>query len=325
MKVRRRALHAWLGLGVFAATPGGVLAAPHRVAWLGFSSESAGADQWQRVKQGLAELGWIEGRTIEFTAVWADDSRERLDQLAAALETQRPDVVVAQGPAIIALKRARATVPVVFSFSGDPVEAGVADSLPRPGRNYTGITNLSVELVGKRLQILKEALPRLARVGVVANQAHAGERIEREATRKAADALGLQFEYIPLPGAGDVQPALDAALRLRCDALLVFPDVSMMRHSERIAEFAVQHRMPAISGLPEFARRGNLLSYGPDRNDTFYRLARFVDRILRGSAPAGLPVEQPMRLSLAVNLKAARRMGVTLPRTLLLQADEVIE
>mgnify|MGYP001306966455 CR=1 FL=1 len=323
--MKRRMFAAALGAGLAAPTQAiaqtkGVA----RIGWLSFARADSYLGAYDAFRLGLSELGYAEGRNVTIEAHWGDDSRERMNAQAAELARARPDVVVAQGPAVFALKSAGSTLPTVFAFSGDPVEAGLVDSLARPGRNMTGLTQLSVELVGKRMEMLKQALPQLRRVAVIANTAHAGEQVELRASRSAAEAMGLTLEYLPIRGPAELASALDAALRARCEAIVVFPDAGMMRYSERVAAFANEHRMPAISGWSEFARRGNLLSYGPNASAVFKRLAYFVDRLLKGARPQDLPVELPTVVEFVINLSAARRLGVSIPQSLLLRADEVM-
>ncbi len=298
---------------------------PARIGWLSYTRADSPLRVFDALRLGLRDLGYVEGYNIVVEARWGDDSRERLDLQAAELLRWQPDVIVAQGPAVFALQRSATKLPVVFVFSGDPIEAGLADSLARPGRNMTGVSQLSLELVGKRMEILKSAMPQLKRMAVVANTAHAGEQTELRTSQAAASALGLTLDYVPLRAVAEIETALATVLRSRSEAISVFPDVGMMRLAERFAAFATDHRVPSISGWAEFAKRGNLLSYGPQQGAAVGRLAYFVDRILKGAKPADLPIELPTVLDLTINLKAAKALGITIPKTLLLRADEVIE
>jgi putative tryptophan/tyrosine transport system substrate-binding protein len=325
--VRRRAFGVWAGC---VCTAGGGLARaqgsrPARIAWISGSSVDRQSPFLQALRSGLEELGRIEPRDYRLELYWGEESRERLDPLVAEMLRTAPDLVVTQGPVVFNVLRSRTALPVLFAFSGDPVEARLVDSLARPGRNLTGISMMALELVGKRMEALAEALPRLKQVAVITNPGHAGERGELAASRAAAAKLGLNIEYLPIQGENGIEASLAAALRARCQAIVVFPDAGMMRLSERIAEFAIQHRMPAVSGWAEFVRRGNVLSYGPNVQQVYRRLASYVDRVLRGARPADLPVELPTTIELAVNLRAARAMGLGIPQSLLLRADEVIE
>ena len=325
--MRRRAFGVWAGC--VCAAGGGLARAqgsrPARIAWISGSSIDRQSPFLQALRSGLEELGRIEPRDYRLELYWGEESRERLDPLVAEMLRTAPDLVVTQGPVVFNVLRSRTALPVLFAFSGDPVEARLVDSLARPGRNLTGISMLALELVGKRMEALAEAVPRLKQVAVITNPGHAGERGELAASRAAAAQLGLNIEYLPIQGENGIEASLAAALRARCQAIVVFPDAGMMRLSERIAEFAIQHRMPAVSGWAEFVRRGNVLSYGPNVQQVYRRLASYVDRVLRGARPADLPVELPTTIELAVNLRSARAMGLGMPQSLLLRADEVIE
>ncbi len=279
----------------------------------------------ESLKVGLAELGHLEERDYRIELHWGDDLRERFDPLVAEVLRSRPDVIVTQGPIIFAVQRSGTTVPVLFAFSGDPVEGRLVDTLARPGRNLSGISMLALELAGKRMEALAETVPGLKRVAVLTNPAHNGERKELEASQAAAARLGLSLEYLPFEGDAAAEGALAAAVRAGCQAMMVFPDAGMMRRSERFAQFALQNRMPAASGWAEFARRGNLLSYGPNVRQVYRRLASYVDRVLRGAKAAELPVELPTVVEHVINLRSARAMGLAIPRTVLLRANELID
>jgi putative tryptophan/tyrosine transport system substrate-binding protein len=322
---RRRATLAILGaiglyMGVRAQTP-----PLRRIAWISSARENSAAVSFDAFIDGLRERGHALGHDVAVETRWGNDSPQRTDEHAIDLARDRYDVIVAQGPAILSLLRAAAKSPVVFAFSGDPVEAALVDSLARPGRNMTGISMLSHDLVGKRLQLLKEALPGLTKVALIAQTTHAGEQGELRASRAAASTLGLGVEYVPIRSADRIDDALAAVLQSRSDAISVFPSASMMRQSERIAEFAARWRVPAISGWAEFAERGNLLSYGPNMRAMFKRLADYADRVLKGARPAEMPVEFPTVVELVVNLKAAKSLAIAVPSGLLLRADRVIE
>lgn len=294
-----------------------------RISWLSLAQAASFPASLEAFRQGLAGHGYVEGRNVVLDVHWAEDSNERLAALTLEVLQSRPQVVVTQGPSVFALVRAKASMPIVFAFSGDPVEAKLVDSLARPGHNLTGMSFLSLELVGKRMEILAEALPGLKRIAILANPLHAGMRSEFDASKTAADRLGIGIETFEVR-APDVDRAFAAAAASRCQAAVVFPDASTMRHAERIAELALRHRVPAVSGWAEFAQRGNLLSYGPNLREAFLRLATFVDRILKGARPADLPVELPTKVELVVNLKAAKALGLSIPQSLLVRADEVI-
>jgi putative ABC transport system substrate-binding protein len=231
----------------------------------------------------------------------------------------------------------KAPKPVVFGFSGDPVDAKLAESWARPGRNFTGMSYLAVELVGKRIELLKEWLPDTRRIAVLARPQHPGESIERKATEEVVRKLGMEMSYFPfltrsfLPGApppgdqGDLDKIFRSIAADRCDALVVFPDSSMFEVSERVAAFARDAKLPSVSGWLPFAQKGLLMTYGPNVRELYRSLARYTDRILKGTKPADLPVEVPAKFYLAINLKTAKALGIEPPARLLTRADEVIE
>jgi putative tryptophan/tyrosine transport system substrate-binding protein len=234
------------------------------------------------------------------------------------------DVIVAQGPLVFGAQDGAGALPMVFVFSGDPVEAKLVTSLARLGGTLTGVTLLALELAEKRLALLKEVRPGLSRVAILANPVHPGEPAELQASQTAAQQLGLTLQYVPVRAVSDFPAAFEAIARERAEALLAFPDALIMLQRHVIAEFAAQHRMPAVSGWADFAVAGNLMTYGPNLPAMFRRVAYYVDRILTGTKPADLPIEQPMTFELVINLKAAQALGLTIPPVLLFQADEVI-
>lgn len=234
-------------------------------------------------------------------------------------------MIVAQGAMVLGAVRVNGMVPVVFGFSGDPVEAGLVASFARPGGTATGIALQSLELVGKRLEYLKELVPRLQRIGILANPAHPGEQREFRASQQAAQRLGLVVRYRQVTGAADFAAAFDALARERVEALLAFPDGVMMSRAPQIAEFARRQRIGAASGWAEFAEAGNLMTYGPNLRVTWRQAATVVDRIPRGARPAELPVEQPLRYELVLNMKTARELGLHVPQRLLISAERLIE
>lgn len=325
--MRRRAFGGWAACVSWqAGAPVLVRAAtPARIAWITGAKRDQASPFLGALRAGLEELGRVEERNYRIDAYWGDDSPDLLDPMVAEMLRSKPDLIVTQGPIVFNVQRSQTQIPVVFAYSGNPVEARLVDSLPRPGRNLTGITMMALELVGKRMEALIDAVPGLKQVAVISNPGHAGERGELAASQGAAANLGLEMEYLPFQRDADLEAALSAALRSRCQAIIVFPDAGMMRRSERFAEFAIRNRMPAASGWAEFARRGNLLSYGPNVRQVYRRLASYVDRVLRGTRPAELPVEFPTVIEHVINLRSARAMGLAIPRSALLRADELIE
>lgn len=288
-----------------------------RVGWIS-TDRTLGSPFFEAFRGGLRDLGYVEGKNLEIDARW------QAAQIAD-LVNSRPDVIVTQGGTTFALVRARPASPVVFGYSGDPVEAGFAASLGRPGRNFTGMSFLSLELVGKRLELLKELMPSLKRVGIIANPQHPGEKGELRASQGAADKLGLALEYFPLHKVEELDGVLAAVSRARCEAVDVFPDAITMRVREAIAAYSLRSRVPAVSGWARFADSGNLGSYGPDLSDVYRQLSGYVDRVLKGASPAELPIGLPTKIEMVINQKVARSLGLVVPRSLLLRADRVIE
>jgi putative ABC transport system substrate-binding protein len=214
---------------------------------------------------------------------------------------------------------------VVFGFSGDPVEAKLVKSLARPETSFTGITYLASALVGKRIEFLKEALPGIQRIGILARPQHPGEHLERKASEEAAAKFGLAVSYFPITAVAQIEPAFAGMRDAKCDALVVFPDAIMYRNRELISQLAAVARLPAVSGWSSFADSGLLFNYGPNLRDIYVRLASYVDRILRGASPGSLPVEEPRSIELVVNLRTARALGIRISQSVLVRADRVIE
>jgi len=297
---------------------------PAKVKKIGFlnptGSSTANIDAF---RQGLRELGYIEGQNIviEFRS---GERGTQLTELAIELVQAKVEVIVAAGPAAPAAKRATGTLPIVFTYSGDPIEAGFIDSLARPGRNMTGITWLAFELVGKRLEILKEAVPRVSRVAVLASPLHPGEQRELRETQSTARALGTTLQYIQVKDTADVDAAFDTIIKENANALLVFADPVTNGHREQIAEFAAKRRLPSMFGRKEPVEVGGLISYGAKLDEIYRRIPVHVDKILKGTKPADLPTELPTKFELFINLKTAKQIGLTIPPNLLVRADKVI-
>jgi putative ABC transport system substrate-binding protein len=215
--------------------------------------------------------------------------------------------------------------PIVFAFSGDPVEAGLVASYARPGGNTTGMSFMALELVGKRLELIKDMAPTSRRVAILSNPQHPGEKAERQASMQAAEMLGLELFHAELDPAQGFEAALDKVRRQRCDGLVVFPDAGMLARATQIAEFGLKERLMCVSGWAEFAQAGCIASYGPNLREGYRRLAHYADRILKGALPSSLPVELPTRLEMVLNLKTARALRLSVPQAVLLRADEVIQ
>jgi len=325
MSTRRELLRA-LGAGALgAAWPGRAQPAVPRVSWMSPTRAADGSLFLDELRGGLRELGYVDGRQVVLEAHWGEDSPDRTAKLVAEVIASSPDVIVAQGAMAVAMRRAATSLPIVFGYSGDPVEGGLVESLARPGRNLTGISYLALELVGKRIELVKEVLPGLRRVAIVANPQHPGDQAERRASQAAASALGLSLAYFEARNVGQLASALTAIETSGSEAVVLFPVQNVISNRERIGAWALKNRLPAVSGWAQFAEGGNLMSYGPNLRESSRRLATYVDKILRGTRPAEIPVELPARVELVVNLRAAAALGVTVPRTVLLRADRVIE
>lgn len=298
--------------------------ARRRIAWLS-SVSTSGSPFLDAFRGGMRDLGYEEGRNLEIATYFSDGTPGRTEQLAREAIAGRPEVLLSQGVTVRTVHSLGPQLPVVFGFSGDPVEAGFVQSLRRPGGNMTGMTFLSLDLVAKRIQMLREAMPQIKRVAVLANPQHAGEKSERSASEKAALGLGLEVVYLPATVASQIEPAIAAARQARCDALDVYPDGLMASAAGRIAELARRDNMGSVSGWSLFADAGLLLSYGPNLRDVYRRLASYADRVLRGAKAADLPVELPTTVEAVLNLRTARALGIRVQQSLLARADRIIE
>lgn len=297
-----------------------------RVGWLGDRPwPVATRTALETFRQGMRERGWTEGQNLGLEVRWSDGDRALARVQAGELVRTGADVIVAQGPMAVVARGEMPSTPIVFGFSGDPIEAKLVASMRHPGGNLTGITALSLELVGKRMALLKEALPRLTRVAVLANPGHPGVEAERRESEAAARRLGMTVQFLTCRSPAEIEAAFEAMARERAEAIVVFPDAFVNRNAPLIAEFAARRRIPAISGWAEFVEAGNLMSYGPNLRDFWHQAAMYVDRILRGARPADLPVLQPTKFEMAVNLKVARALGITIPPAVLARADQVID
>jgi putative ABC transport system substrate-binding protein len=276
-----------------------------------------------RLREGLRSLGWREGETLVLELRSGD--REQGPALTDELLRAGAEVLVTQGPMVFAARGRSRTVPIVFNINGDPLEAGLVAYLARPGGLLTGVTALSTELATKRLELLKQAAPAMSRVALLANGAHPGVNLELQATLAAARKLGLTTDYFPVVNAAALPAAFEAIERSRPSGLVAFPDTLVNRQAAAIAGFARRLQIPAVSGWPEFAQAGNLLSYGPLPQDYFRLVASCVDKLLRGEPAAEIPVQQPATFELVVHQGVARALGLKLPPALLARADRVLD
>jgi putative ABC transport system substrate-binding protein len=300
---------------------------PPRIGWLSAGSEP---DPFLvAFREGLRSLGYIEGQNIVLEARHAHGDLGALTAGAAELVRAKVVLIVASLTAIRAAREIK-DVPVVFTISGDPVAAGLVQSLSRPGGNLTGSTFQSLELAGKRVELLKEALPRLSSLAALSNIDHPGEQAELKATETAAQKLGINLVYIafsqsPFGASPELDKALENVRRARPDAMIVFPEGATMANRVSLASFAIAQRLPSMFGWAEYAMAGGMMSYGASQRDAHARLAVYADKILKGARPGDLPVEQPTTFELVINLKTAKALGVTIPQLLLLRADQVLQ
>jgi len=322
--IERRSFLGGLVLSILAA-PLVIEAQPGRSARIGWIALSPGPTptQLETFRRGMRERGWIEGQNLAIDIRWGD--RDRARDLAVELVRLKVDVIVTQGPMVFGAKAETQSIPVVFGFSGDPVAAKLVTSVPRPGGNVTGVSFLTLELVGKRLELLREVLPRLSRVAILANPEHPGEPAELRQSQTAAERLGLNVQYVQVRKADDFEAAFNRIERDGAEAIVAFPDVLVMSQAKAIAEFATKRRIPAVSGWGSFAAAGNLMTYGPNLDESYRIIAAYVDKILRGAKPADLPVEQPTKFELVINMKTAKILGITFPQSILIRADQVIQ
>jgi putative ABC transport system substrate-binding protein len=273
-------------------------------------------------RRGLHDLGYLDGRNVGIEYRWAEGRQDRYPELAAELVRLQPDVIVTWGtPAATAAKRATQTIPIVMAAAADPVGSGLVASLARPGGNVTGLSAHNAELEGKRLQLLQEVVPGLARAAVLSRRR---ARFMPE-LRGSAQRLGVQLQPVEVSNVDDLNAAFARMTKERADALIVLPDTVAVLWRTQIANLAAKHRLPAMYLHTEHVHAGGLMAYGPDYHDLFRRAATYVDKILKGARPADLPVEQAVKFELVINVKTARALGLTIPPSLLLRADQIIE
>jgi putative ABC transport system substrate-binding protein len=280
--------------------------------------------QLEALRQGLRDFGYTEGQNLVIDYRYVEGKRDRIPELVAELLDLRIDIIVPMGPLAPAVAKIVKNIPIVFGTSGDPVEAGIVNSLARPGRNATGMTFFASVLAGKRVELLKEAVPGTTRLGVLANPNHAGESIEFAETQAAANIMSVSVQRHTAQLADDFAGAFNAIAKQRANGLITFPDALMLAHRKEIAEFAAKQRLASLGGWSEFADAGGLMTYGPNLSDSFRRMAFYVDKIIKGAKPADLPVEQPTKFELVINLKTAKQIGLTIPPNVLARADKVI-
>jgi putative ABC transport system substrate-binding protein len=301
---------------------------PGKLPTIGFmgSGTPSAQSQWTAafVKR-LHDLGWIEGRKVRIEYRWADGRSERFAEIAAEFVQLKVDVILTHstGP-VLAAKQATSTIPIVFATAGDPVGAGLVAGLARPGGNVTGLSSQQPDTAGKRLELLREVVPGLRRVAILANVGNPYSRLDINELHGAARTMSLETATFEIRRAQDIVPAFEA-LKGRAEALYVPPDPLLFGNRVSINALALKMRLPTIHGVREYVEAGGLMSYGPNSPDLWQRAADYVDKILRGAKPADIPVEQPTKFDLVVNLKTAKALGLTIPELFLSRADEVIE
>ena len=297
-----------------------------RVGYLAAVSASADAPRLEAFRQGLRDLGYIEGQNIIIEYRHEGRGFERLPELAAELIGQKPDVLVAVTTnAALAAKKATTTIPIVFMGVTDPVTAGLVESLPRPGGNSTGITNMAAILTGKRLELLKETVPKLSRVAVLWDPQAPGSAPQWKESQLPARELGLQLYSMQVSSVDKYEEAFKEAIKARSTAVWMTLNPLANSNQKKIADLAISHRLPSICARGDYAENGCLMAYGPGYGNEGRDGARYVDKILKGAKPAELPVEQPMKFEMVINLKTAKQLGLSIPESVLFRADKVIK
>jgi putative ABC transport system substrate-binding protein len=296
-----------------------------RIGFLDPTSRAVSKARIESFRQGLVKLGYKEGKNIAIDYRFADGESERLNEHAAELIRLNVDIIVTRAiPGAVAAQHATIKTPIVFVGVADAVAAGLVASLAKPGGNITGLTSLAPELSGKRLEVLRETFPKLARVAVLRNPSNAGDAITWKETEEAAQALGLQLHSLEVRSVKDFENVFESATKADGQALLTLPDPLLQSHRKEIVDFAAKSRLPGIYPDPEYVAAGGLMSYAANPVEFYARAASYVDRILKGAKPADLPVEQPTKFDLVINLKAAKQIGLLIPQKVLARADRVI-
>jgi putative ABC transport system substrate-binding protein len=330
--MRRRQFFALVGVAAAA------IAAPldtqaqqagkiYRIGFLSYASYAAAPAFVEAFRQGLRELGWVEGQNVIIDYRFAEGRLDRLPELAAELVGLKVDIILApQGPAAVAAKNATAIIPIVMASVTDPVGLGLTASLAHPSRNITGLTyGVGVDTHSKQLELLRETVPQISRVAVLSNPANPAHALAMTNVQVAAQALRVELQLLEARGPDEFDGAFANISKERVGALVVLADAALGLGRTRLADFAARNRLPSMGGLREDAEAGGLMSYGPNVPDLYRRAAAFVDKILKGAKPADLPVEQPTKFELVVNLKTAKAIGIIIPQSILLRTDEVLE
>ena len=295
------------------------------IGWLTAQQASSLTPFLDAFRNGLAELGYLEHRNLEIEYRYGDDSLLRVAPLAAELVRKPVNLLVVQGAAVPLVYELKLPIPSVYVYSGDPVVAGFAESLAHPRGNMTGLTFMAAELNGKRLEILRDIVPGLRRIAIIANPEHPGSQMERTYSEETARRLGLVIEFFDTATQDQLTAAFAAMDLHPPQAISLFADGFAIQFRQRIIDFGMKHRAPVISGWPVFARSGAICTYGPKLSESYRRLAAYVDRVLKGARPSDLPIERPTKFEMVVNMKVAKTLGLTVPNSIIVAADELIE
>ena len=297
-----------------------------RIGFLSVQSSSLMAARTEAFRQGLRTHGYVDGTNIAIEWRYADGKLDLLPQLAAELLRLKVSLVVTGGPqATRAAKQATVTIPIVMTFDEDPVGSGFIASLARPGGNITGLSTHYPEISGKQLELIKECVPKLSRLAVIGNSTSPGNAQALKETEVAAAAFGVRLQYLEVQNAKEIETAFQAATKGRANAVLLLASAVLSSQLTQVADLAVKSRLPAIYARPEYVEAGGLMIYGVSINDLYRRAATYVDKILKGTKPAEIPVEQPTKFEFVINLKAAKQIGLTIPPNMLVRADRVIK
>lgn len=322
---RRRWLRAGATLAAWVACPAIAQGSLPRIGVLAGGTQSDTAVFYASLVEGLRELGYRDGQTATLLPRYADYSADKAQQLAAELASHKPAVIVAAAGGIVPVFNLSPAIPLVVIHSGDPVVAGFADSFSRPGRHATGVSLLALDLVPKRLELLREVRPGMRRIAFLASPEHAGQQRELAASAAAASKAGVEMLYQEARTPAELESALGVVASRKPDAAMLFSDALMIGQRRPLAEFFLKHRIPSAAGWVGYPETGHLLSYGAERRAAWKHLASFVDKIVRGARPGELPIELPTAFELAINRRTAQAMGLSLPSSLMLRADRVFE
>ena len=296
-----------------------------KIGWLTAQQEASLTPYLAAMRQGFSELGYVEGQNLFINYRFGNDQLTRVPELAAELVNSGVELIVAQGAAVSQIAKQSLPIPIVYIFSGDPTAAGFADSLSRPRGNMTGVTMMAAELNSKRLEILRDIVPGLRRVAIIANPEHHGVNLERANSEETGQRLGIEIRYYPTPSLAQLDAALAATKDDPVQAISIFSDGFAVQNRKVIFDYAAEQRIPVIAGWSIFARSGAICSYGPLQSEQYRRLAAYVDRITKGAKPSELPIQQPSKFETVVNLRTAKALGLSIPPALLASADDIIE